>query len=292
MLLRSIFRVLLWLAARPSRGGAFRIAKLLSYLLHRSNTANTTRINLAACFPQLTVAQREALTHNSLHHMVMLFFELAQLRYWPLEKLLANIEVEGEEVVQRAFATQQGTLLLVPHLGNWELMCVYLGHHYSVAALYERPKQGGIEEEIKIARERFEGKMFAIGVGGMRSVLKELRNGGLVAILPDQVPDYDGGVYANFFGQPALTMTLPHQLQTKTNATMVLGSVSRKVGPGGFTGYRLEFSELACEQEDPSATSEAINAAIETVVRREPAQYQWEYKRFKRPPNREPGFYK
>ena len=185
--------------------------------------------------------------------------------------------------MEAAFQKDNGVLLLVPHLGNWELMCVFLGHFYTVAALYDPPKVGGLEAEIKAARERFDGKMFAIGVGGMRSVLKELKQGGLVAVLPDQVPDRDAGVYVDFFGHSALTMTLPHQLVSKTQASIIMGSVVREIGDSGVVSYRLHFTELSEIGGSPEVTARLVNRAIEHEIQRAPAQYQWEYKRFKRP---------
>lgn len=274
-------RVASWLNRRQ----AYHLAGWAAGLLSKSESAKTTATNLRVCFPYFDEAQRNALTRQSLQHMVLLFFELAQLRFWSREALLADVRIEGQQVLEAALARGKGVLLLVPHLGNWELMCVYLGHYYSVSALYDPPKQDGLEQEIKQARERFSGQMFAIGVGGMRSVLKELKRGGLIAILPDQVPERDGGVYADFFGQPALTMTLPHQLKAKTDAALVLGSVRREVEADGSYGYTLKFTEpVVAVDSTPEQTARTINQAIEEEVRLAPAQYQWEYKRFKRPP--------
>ncbi len=275
-----------WLAARCSRATSWRMARWLAQLMLivGEDTARATRTNLATCYPALSDAALGQLTKESLSHMVLLFFELAQLRYWPLERLLEDVTVEGGELLDDAFHADEGVLLLVPHYGNWELMCAYLGHFYTVAALYDRPKRAAVEQLILAARQRYDGEMFPIDTGGMRSVYRTLRRGGLVALLPDQVPDRNAGVYAPFFGKPALTMTLPHRLLTKTDATPLLGIVERDLSRSNYS-YRLRFERLdraAFADEDQAAT--AVNAAIERAIADAPAQYQWEYKRFKRPP--------
>ena len=278
-----MFRILLWLGARLSRRSAYGLARGIASLLWFNEVGKVTRTNIAACFPELNPAEQEARARLSLRHMVMVFFEFGQIRYWSLERLLENVTVEGEALITSQLASGRGIILLVPHLGAWEILCVYLGHHHTVAALYDPPRQPGLEAEIKAARERFAGKMFPIGVSGMRSVIRELRQGGLVAILPDQVPDQDSGVYAPFFGRPALTMDLPFQLGQKTGAHLTLGVVERICDDD--VQYRIKFSQLEDEPiTDIDAAVAKMNRAIEDAIQVVPEQYQWEYKRFKRPP--------
>lgn len=105
--------------------------------------------------------------------------------------------------------------------------------------------------------------------------------GGVVAILPDQVPEPSAGVYAPFFGQPALTMTLAHRLIQRTQPTVLMAALLRTE-----EGFELVVQQVAEQitDPDPKVSAEAMNAAIESLVQRAPAQYQWGYKRFKRPP--------
>lgn len=276
-MLGKLFQGVAWLAARMSPGRAYALSRRLARLLKRSDAAEVVRINLRTCFPELSADEVERLTEQRLHNMAYLFFEMAQLRFWSVDDLLRGVEIEGEACIDASFNSATGTLLLVPHLGNWELLCAYLGENYSVAALYDPPKQAGLEAQIKAARERFRGRMFPIGVAGMRSVLKELKAGGLVALLPDQVPDRDAGEHASFFGHPALTMTLPQELHKRTGCNVIYATARRQV-KNRAPGYVISFSTLA------GAAPREINQAIEASARAWPEQYQWEYKRFKRPP--------
>lgn len=286
--MRHLFGAAFWLAARCSRRTAVRLSRALAWLLDVAGTdsAHVTRTNLRTCLGDLPEDQIRELARASLMHMCLLFFELAQLRDWPLERLLSNVSLNGADVLDEANAGARGILMLVPHYGNWELMCAFLGHHYSVAALYDRPKVAALEQVILEARQRYAGAMYPIDTGGMRSVYRELRSGGLVAILPDQTPDRDAGVYVPFFGRPALSMTLPGRLAAKTGCAVVLGVVRRdfSADAASYT-YALSFERLEVpEGTDEVAFARTVNGAIEDVILRDPAQYQWEYKRFKRPP--------
>ncbi len=131
--------------------------------------------------------------------------------------------------------------------------------------------------------------MLPIDRSGIKGIITCLKQGGLVALLPDQVPDRDAGsVHAPFFGQPAQTMTLVHQLVRRTKPKVVLGAAFRTK-----QGFRLTFTPLDTQRLSESAVPAAtyLNQAIEGFVAEAPAQYQWEYKRFKRPPGGQPGIY-
>jgi KDO2-lipid IV(A) lauroyltransferase len=65
--------------------------------------------------------------------------------------------------------------------------------------------------------------------------------------------------------------------------------------PGG-DGFDIFYDEPDPEiySEDVAVSTAAMNRSIETLVRRDPAQYQWSYKRFKKnetlpDPYRKPG---
>jgi KDO2-lipid IV(A) lauroyltransferase len=285
----QIVRFGLWLAQLPSPRLAMRLAGLAArfMLLIDSDAAKISRVNITLCFPQLSEREVNTLVRQSLSDMVLLVFEFAQMAYRPAQELMAQIlKVEGESLLKQAYNSDRGVLLLVPHFGNWELLCAFLGLNYSVAALYAPPKVGALESVILATRERFGGELFAIDTAGMRSILRVLKQGKLVAILPDQVPDRNAGVYADFFGHPALTMSLVHRLIEKTAPDVIIGSVQRKKSDDGY-GYVARFESLvdSIEGLDAQGCAEVLNRSIERVVRRAPEQYQWEYKRFKRPPS-------
>ncbi len=285
----TLSRLLLWLASRLSRAQTLRLSRWLSNCSSKTESYQITRLNLATCFPQLNEEALKDWTDKSVQHTFLMFFEMAQLRHWPLEKLQHNLKVRGEAVLVEADAQGRGVLCLVPHLGNWEFLCAYLGSRYDLAALYDPPKVQGLETLIVEARERFQGKMYPIGVAGLRSAWRHLQGGGLLAVLPDQVPNGDAGVYADFYGHPALTMKLVDQLLAKAGPEPVLGWVKR-VETGRSYEYEICFESLNLKR-DPSLdqqtqqvlTATSVNKAIEKAINETPVQYQWEYKRFKRP---------
>ena len=281
----------LWLVSLVSPRLAWWVSTQGGKLMYwfGSEAAKTTQVNLQQCFPYKSKAEINHLTQLSLAHMLLLFFEFGQLAHWSEERLLSQVtKIEGEASLREAFDSETGVLLLVPHYGNWELLCAYLGVHLSVAALYDPPKIKSLEPIIVNVRERYNGEMFPIDTGGMRGIFKTLKRGGLVAILPDQVPGRDAGVYADFYNQPALTMNLPHKLVQRSQPNVIMGSVRRleMSDEQNQFSYCLRFEPLPLEinETDEDNAALLINQAIEEVIAEDESQYQWEYKRFKRPP--------
>ena len=117
----------------------------------------------------------------------------------------------------------------------------------------------------------------------MIALVKRLKNGEFTAILPDQVPDRQaGGKFAPFFGVPALTMTLVTNLRQSTNCRIISGAAVRVDG-----GFEVHFVEPAkgIYSSDPHEALAALNHTVERCVAISPAQYQWEYKRFRKQPD-------
>ncbi len=178
-------------------------------------------------------------------------------------------------------AKKTGALFLAPHLGNWEVLNMYMGAEFGLTVLYDPPKIAALEPVIRAARQRTSSTLLPIGPTGLRGMLQQLRDGGVVGLLPDQVPAVSGGTYAEFFGKQALTINLVHRLANKHTPRVYLISAIRN--SAGL--FDIRFDELTQEivGQSETAAAKALNTAIEAQILLAPEQYQWTYKRFKRP---------
>ena len=78
-------------------------------------------------------------------------------------------------------------------------------------------------------------------------------------------------------------MLLGKRLMQVGQPRVILAAAWREIGPDGIC-YRLSFEAPADALHSPQDVeyATALNAGIESIVRRDPAQYQWSYKRFRR----------
>lgn len=272
-------------------GLARRIGSVLGWLAWHlgSRMQRSTRTNLALCFPALSEAQREELGRRSLQQTLQAVMEAGAVWLWPATRVLTHIHrVDNLALLQRAHAAGKGVIVLGPHLGNWEVLGLYLntcglGPTYQ---LYQAPADPRLDALLYRARSRSGATMVATDNRGVAELLRALRSGCIAGILPDQVPDPSGGVHAPFFGVPALTMTLLARLQHKTGAAIVLAFARRVDGPEG-PGWELLFREAdpLAYAADIQESVTGMNRSIEALISLAPEQYQWEYKRFRRQPD-------
>lgn len=255
-----------------------------------SEARRISRINIAACLPQLDAAARERLVRRSLIETGKTAAETGPLWRWDrgcIEGLVHG--VEGETGLEQALAAGRGAILAIPHLGAWEMVGLYCSLRHRMTSLYRPPRLRGLDAMMTAARERFGAALVPADAAGVRALLKALRRGELLAILPDQEPRFGNGIFSPFFGRPAYTMTLLARLAQQTGAPVFIAYAERLAAGAGF---RLHFLPLApaagASVEEITAT---VNASIEACVRGVPQQYQWSYKRFKTRPAGESRFY-
>src|SRR5690606_6618515 len=146
------------------------------------------------------------------------------------------VEMHGTRYLDEAIAAGRGVVLAAPHFGNWELLNRWLAARTPLSILYAPPSSKVMEGFLQLVRaDEDRVTQVRAETAGVRQLLRYLRDGGVVGILPDQQPRGGEGEFAPFFGVPALTMTLFGKLAARTGAAVLLARFQRLAGhgPGG-----------------------------------------------------------
>lgn len=248
----------------------------------------TVYANLNACFPAYSEAEIKKLAEDSILETSKSAVEMLYL--WQCSRRQIDkrvIEVKGHDAFVKAKGAGKGVLLLGPHLGAWEMVNLYFS---PMTAMYDPPKQTGLEKVMKDARERFGSTLVPADVSGVKGLFKALLKGKVVGVLPDQDPDFDvGGDFAPFFNVPALTMSLPVRLAQKKQVPTFYAFTERKKG-GKFVIHFIPVDKDFYHKDEKIALT-AMNKGLEKCIAICPSQYQWAYKRFKRRPKDGSDFY-
>jgi KDO2-lipid IV(A) lauroyltransferase len=147
--------------------------------------------------------------------------------------------------------------------------------------MYRPPKKAALKPLIEGARARKNLLLAPATMSGVRMLAKTLKKGLPIGLLPDQVPQEGEGVFADFFGRSAYTMTLPAKLAQLGDAVVIVTYAERL--PFG-RGYVIRFVPFEGTLDGSAAEqARAINAAMEQLIARSPEQYYWSYNRYKVP---------
>lgn len=212
--------------------------------------------------------------------------ELSRIWMRTLEEANAQVvEVSGQEHLTAALNAGKGIVFLTPHLGCFEITAQYLSSFGDITVLYRPPKSAAAQELILTGRKRARLHLAPADLSGVRALIKALKKGQMVGMLPDQAPKTGEGVWLDFFGRKAYTMTLAARL-TETGAASLLTWGERL--PDG-RGYRIHF-QLPSQPLAGTTIERAqqINHEIEALIHQCPTQYLWGYNRYKQPRGAEP----
>lgn len=264
----------------------WRLARMGGPLVYRFSRREreVTEINLAEVYPQRSLDERRQLAHDSLTHSTATMLELGFAWMAEPARVETSIrEVHGRELLDDARAEGRGVIVLAPHFGNWEVLNFWLSSHFPFTAMYEPPKIASLDPVIRHGRERMGASLVPTNSRGVAALLKALKRCEAVGILPDQEPDWGSGVFAPFYTRQAYTATLLPKLVARTQARVVTGVARRLEAGHGFAIHFLAADErVYASDETQSATG--VNACVEAAIALDPAQYQWEYKRYRKVP--------
>ncbi|WP_430472131.1 lysophospholipid acyltransferase family protein [Wielerella bovis] len=195
-------------------------------------------------------------------------------------------EIHGWQYIQQAIDNKQGLLLITPHIGSYDLAGRYISEQlpFPLTAMYKPPKIKALDDIMQAGRVRGKGKTAPTNLHGVKQVMKALRDGEATIVLPDHVPaptEGGDGVWVDFFGKPAFTMTLAAKLAQMKNVA-ALFFVGERLPDG--QGFRLHIEPLHGELTgDKSHDARIINQNVESLILRFPLQYLFAYNRYKHP---------
>ena len=207
------------------------------------------------------------------------FIELAKIWLRPLEDAVSQVvAVSGWELVEAATREGKGIIYLTPHLGCFEITAQYLSTKAPITVLYRPPKRAWMQTLIETGRARKQLHIAAADLAGVRALLKALKRGEAVGLLPDQAPKVGEGRWLDFFGKPAYTMTLAARLTESGAAVIMVWAERLPAGAGYHFHLQAPTQPIVGTTE---ARAQQISREIEILIRQCPQQYLWGYNRYK-----------
>lgn len=242
--------------------------------------------NLRNAFPEKSAAELDRIARGAYHTQAINLLELFRV---PLIGSKADaralFEVDASAPEKEAFEKGKGCVLVSAHFGNWELMAICGGMLWRPARIIVKAQSNRfIDKKINEWRTRF-GNTIVEMASSPRVVIRDLREGNLVAILSDQA-GWDNGSFMEFLGQEAAVFLGAATFALRTRSPVTVAMAVRT----GTGTYRMEFTMI--ETGDLDTSPEHFQKSVETLtarhlrcmedyIRRYPEQWLWLHDRWK-----------
>jgi len=251
------------------------IGKLL--YIFGSETKKVSAQNIKICFPELSSADQDSLVKNALIHTGKNLTESGLIWNQSFSKNANYVtDFNGEHYLDNS----KKTILLVPHIGCWELTGRVLANSRKVTFMYKPLRSQKQNDYLFKRRNKGNLTMAKADKSGILKIQRALKNSELVGMLPDQDPGAEGAIMAPFFNTKANTMTLLAKVARKNDLRVLIFWAKRHPRGKGYE-LNLEPVDLYINGDTLEGQVTSMNQCVEALIRKMPEQYMWSYKRFK-----------
>lgn len=183
------------------------------------------------------------------------------------------IQIENIELLEQALAEGKGVVLLLSHMGNWELLSrlVHLFPPGARAGAFYRPLNNPLLDQDVLKRRQADGTRMFSKRDSPHLVAGFLREGGIVGILADQRVGAPGEV-VRFFGRLTRASPLPSLLARRAKCSVLALSLTT-VAAGKWSA---RFVALGA-----SASTDGCMVTLQQAMQRGPLDVFWLQERWK-----------
>lgn len=267
-----------------------RVAGTLAYHIARRERAIAT-VNLTRAYGgEKSPEEIRRIARDVFRNLALTVAEWAILRRWPAEKLLRTFP-EVWPVVDRMVADVRaggsGAVGITAHLGNWEVLSLFVGGYVQGFLVPVANRVYFEKYQEFVHRMRTECGLEVIYTDeSVRKIIRAIRDGKLLGILPDVDLRTNSGIFVDFFGSPAYTVTLPMELARKLDVPIIVAYLRRD-----GKRFRVVYSVLRAprtgdEAADVREATAAWTRVLEEEIRRDPAQWAWVQPRWRTTPEK------
>ena len=242
-------------------------------------SAEIIRRNILRVFPNINFTEINIIKNNMWNNYGRVFAEYMFIKDYRLGKLSSNIEVEGQEIIERIKRENKQVVFVSGHFANFELMAMHLEKSgIKLCAIYRPLNNFFLNKIMERIRENYIcRKQIKKGIGGLKSLVKLKRKNFSTALMIDQ--RVSEGIASNFFKQKALTTTIPAQLVKKFNISVVPIYIERIKD----IKFRIKIQtpiNFSKEQSIENITDK-LNIVLEKMIVIKPGQWIWSHNRWK-----------
>ena len=242
-----------------------------------TKTYKLTKINLKIAFPEVSLKELNIMSKLSYRETLISGFET--MTAWGNDDFQSNkyiFKIENNFLYK--YPSDNGLIAVAVHNRSVDMLLKWINSQTTTVSLYKKIKLKLLNNFVIKQRESGKSKCYETNIAGVRRIYRALKNKKIVCFAADQVPQRGYGEYIKFFGKEAYTTTLVQSLASKTLLPVIYFYINSN---------KLNFLEVKIKHCDKDIYNNSkhkllVNKDIETIIRKRPIDYSWEYKRFKK----------
>ena len=246
-------------------------------VLRLVSSFKVTRKNLSIAFTDLNDRELDCLAKESYKETLKSFYETLYTWSRSYKKIIYQTKRINNRFLFNAPIKEDGLIVIALHNRSIDFMLRWISSQRPHTSLYKKIKSKLINSFVKEFREEGNCKMVETGIGGVKSILASLENNQMTCMASDQVPARGLGVYSKFFGHECYSFALAPKLARKSNKQILLSYLSYKKDLGHIINFKKPSKDIYSDNG-----VDIMNADMEHEIKKSPAEYSWEYKKFRR----------
>ena len=243
--------------------------------------------NLELCYPQASAAQRRAWARETFVRFCQAWLDRSWLWSAPQAVVRARVQLHG---ALHELEGDAPTILFAPHFYGMDAGGRALPLHTTrpFTSIFSTHPDPVVDAWFMAGRQRFGDVRMLNRADGVKPIIANLRNGGLLYLLPDMDFGRKESIFVPYFGVPAATVPSLSRF-ARLGRAKVLGMYTRMTP----TGYVAEITPAweGFPTDDVDADTARMNRELQAVIDTMPGQYYWVHKRFKTRPEGEASVY-
>ncbi len=192
------------------------------------------------------------------------------------EQLKKIVELKGEENLKQVLAKGKGAIMVMAHIGNWELLGMYLSFiGYKLSPLVKTQSNELLDKVIQDKRQSVGMKTIPRS-GFLRPIIAAFKNNEIVPFLVDQ-DARKRGIKVNFFGREASIPRGPAEFALRTGTPVIFAYIVKQAP----TRYSLVISEELPVKNTGDYEKDLVENTIlfidliQKIIAEHPTQWLW-----------------
>ena len=254
-------------------------SKILTILGPFFRSKKLIKKNILKALPNLNNNEVEMIIKKMWSNYGRILSEYIFIKHFKNSKTGFNIEVIGQEILDKIKIDKEPVIFVSGHFNNFELMAMHIEKsEIDLVAVYRPLNNKFLNLIMEYLRKKYICKnQVKKGISGTKKLLSFFKSGSSIALMIDQ--RVSEGIKSNLFNHKAFTTTIPAQFVKKFNCKIVPIYIER-VQNNQFK-LTIQSPLVYSNQDSIESITFNLNNILEKMILKNPEQWIWTHNRWK-----------